>query len=65
MIVPYSAFLTPNNDAVAIALIAEPPAPITPITANWDAPEKVSRDKRQLCRTENPLATAAAPKAAP
>jgi hypothetical protein len=35
------------------------------MTANWDAPEKVKRDKRQLCRTDKPLATEAAPKAIP
>ena len=31
---PYSAFLNPSNVAVAIALIADPPAPIIPTTAN-------------------------------
>jgi hypothetical protein len=35
------------------------------MTANCDAPEKVSKESKQLCRTENPLATAAAPKATP
>jgi hypothetical protein len=37
----------------------------TPTTANCDAPEKVSSESKQLCRTENPFATAAAPKATP
>ena len=31
---PYSAFLTPRSEAVAIPLNADPPAPKTPITAN-------------------------------
>ena len=34
MITPYKAFRTPSKDAVAIPLRAEPPAPITPMTAN-------------------------------
>ena len=51
--------------AVAIALIAEPPAPIIPTTANCDAPEKSKIDKRQLCNIEKPAVTPAAPKAAP
>ena len=46
MITPYKAFRTPSNDAVAIALMADPPAPITPMTANCDAPENVSSESR-------------------
>jgi hypothetical protein len=38
---------------------------MTPITANCDAPENVRSDNKQACRTENPFATAAAPKAVP
>jgi hypothetical protein len=45
--------------------MADPPAPTTPMTANCDAPENVSSDKRQAWITEKPLATAAAPKATP
>ncbi len=48
-----------------MALKAEPPAPITPTTANCDAPEKRSRESKQVCKTENPEAIEAAPKAAP
>jgi len=48
-----------------MALIELPPAPITPTTANCDAPENVSKDKRQACNTEKPFATAAAPNATP
>ncbi len=48
-----------------MALIALPPAPITPTTANCDAPENVSKDNRQAWSTENPFATAAAPNATP
>jgi hypothetical protein len=62
---PYKPFRNPNNEAVAIPLIALPPAPITPITANCEAPEKVRSESKQLCTTLNPLATAAAPKATP
>jgi len=62
---PYNAFLNPSKVAVAIALSAEPPAPIIPTTANCDAPEKSSKDKRQVCKTEKPAVTPAAPKAAP
>ena len=65
MITPYKPFRIPSSEAVAIPLIALPPAPITPTTANWEAPENVRRDKRQLCTTEKPLATAAAPNATP
>jgi hypothetical protein len=65
MMTPYKALRTPKRDAVAIPLIAEPPAPMTPMTANCDAPENVRSDRRQLWRTENPLATDAAPKATP
>ena len=65
MMAPYKPLRIPSRDAVAIPLIALPPAPRTPMTANWDAPEKVNRDKRQLCRTEKPFATEAAPKAIP
>jgi len=45
---PYKALRTPSNDAVAIPLIADPPAPRTPITANCEAPEKVSNESKQL-----------------
>ena len=31
---PYKPFRIPNNEAVVMPLIAPPPAPITPITAN-------------------------------
>jgi len=62
---PYKPFRIPSNEAVVMPLIAPPPAPITPITANCDAPEKVKRESKQLCRTLNPLATAAAPNATP
>ncbi len=65
MRIPYKPLRNPRSVAVVIPLIALPPAPITPMTANWDAPEKVSKDRRQVCRTENPAATLAAPKAAP
>ena len=65
MITPYSPLRTPSREAVAIALIGFPPAPITPTTANCEAPEKVRSESRQLCRTLNPFATAAAPKATP
>ena len=65
MITPYKPFRTPRSEAVAIPLNALPPAPKTPMTANCEAPEKVSSDSKQLCSTENPLATAAAPKAVP
>jgi hypothetical protein len=62
---PYKPFRNPNSEAVAIPLIALPPAPITPITANCEAPEKVKRESKQLCKTLNPFATAAAPNATP
>jgi len=62
---PYSAFLIPSKEAVAIPLSADPPAPTTPMTANCDAPEKVSNEIKQLCKTVKPFATAAAPKATP
>ena len=62
---PYSPLRNPRRVAVAIALIALPPAPITPITANCDAPEKVKRESKLVCTTENPAAMLAAPKAAP
>jgi hypothetical protein len=65
MMTPYSAFLIPSKEAVAIPLIADPPAPTTPMTANCDAPEKVSNESKQLCKTVKPLATAAAPNATP
>jgi len=65
MSTPYKPFRIPNNEAVAIPLIALPPAPITPITANCEAPEKVSNESKQLCRTLKPLATDAAPNATP
>jgi hypothetical protein len=65
MITPYKPFRTPSSDAVAIALTGFPPAPRTPTAANCEAPEKVKREIKQLCRTENPLATEAAPKATP
>ena len=58
-------FLVPKSDAVAIAEIAVPPAPITPETANCEAPENVSSESRQVCRTEKPAAILAAPKAVP
>ena len=48
MITPYRAFRTPKSDAVAIALIADPPAPMTPMTANCEAPENVSSESKQL-----------------
>ena len=65
MITPYKPLRIPSSEAVAIPLKAVPPAPNTPTTANWDAPEKVSNESKQLCRTVKPLATAAAPKATP
>ena len=55
----------PIREAVAIPAIAVPPAPSTPITANCEAPVKVKRLSKQACSTENPEATAAAPKAVP
>jgi len=48
-----------------MALIADPPAPIIPTTANCDAPEKSKSESRQVCKIENPAVTPAAPKAAP
>jgi hypothetical protein len=65
MSTPYKPFRLPSNEAVAIALSALPPDPITPITANCEAPEKVKRESKQLCKTLNPFATAAAPNATP
>jgi hypothetical protein len=62
---PYRAFRVPSNAAVAMALAATPPDAITPTAANWLAPEKVRSEKRQVCRTEKPPATPAAPKAVP
>jgi len=55
----------PSSEAVAVALNAVPPEPITPTSANCEAPEKVRSEMRQLCRTEKPAATLAAPKAMP
>jgi len=65
MITPYKPFRIPSKDAVAIPLIAPPPAPRTPITANCDAPENVRSDNKHVCTSEKPFATAAAPKAVP
>jgi hypothetical protein len=48
-----------------MALIAVPPAAITPTTANCDAPENKSSESKQAWRTEKSAATAAAPKALP
>lgn len=48
-----------------MAVIGLPPDPITPTTANCEAPENMSKDKRQACSTEKPFATAAAPNATP
>jgi hypothetical protein len=48
-----------------MALAAAPPEATTPTAANWLAPVKVNREKRQLCSTEKPAATLAAPKATP
>ena len=62
---PYKVFRTPSKEAVAIALSALPPAPNTPTTANCDAPVKVRSESKQLCKTEKPAATEAAPKAIP
>jgi hypothetical protein len=62
---PYKPFRIPNSEAVAIPLIALPPDPMTPITANCEAPEKVRSESKQLCKTVNPFATAAAPNATP
>lgn len=50
---------------MAIPDKALPPEPITPTIANCEAPEKVSNESRQVCSTENPAATLAAPKAMP
>jgi hypothetical protein len=36
-----------------------------PTAANWLAPVKVSSENRQLCKTEKPATTLAAPKATP
>ena len=65
MITPYRPLRIPSREAVAIPLSAVPPAPNTPTTANCDAPENVKSESKQLCRTEKPFATAAAPKATP
>lgn len=62
---PYSPLRKPRRVAVAIPDRALPPDPITPTSANWDAPEKVSRESRHVCKIENPAATPAAPKAMP
>jgi hypothetical protein len=48
-----------------MAPAAAPPDATTPTAANWLAPVKVSNENRQLCSTENPAATPAAPKATP
>ena len=62
---PYKPLRIPRSDAVAIPERALPPAPITPTTANCDAPENVRSESAHVCRIENPAAIPAAPNAIP
>ncbi len=44
----------PRRAATAIAAKAPPPAPITPIKANWLAPVNMREERRVVSRIEKP-----------
>ena len=44
---------------------AEPPAPSTPTSANWEAPVNTRSERAQVWSTESPAVTPAAPNPRP
>ena len=58
---PYRALREPNNAAVAAPAHAFPPAPMTPMKANCDAPVNIRSDSTQVWRTDRPAVTESAP----
>lgn len=55
----------PSKVEVAIADAADPPAAITPTTANCEPPENRSADRAWVCGIDKPEATDKAPKLTP
>ena len=51
--------------AIAAGAAASPPVAITPMRANCDPPENISRLITQVCQTSSPAATASAPNETP
>ncbi len=58
---PYNALREPSNAAVAAPAQALPPAPMTPMKANWEAPVNMSSDSAQVSSTDSPAVTDRAP----
>src|SRR5690606_18762595 len=60
-------FRLPRSTALAIAAgpAATPPDASTPMSANCDPPENMSRLSTQVCQTSRPAVTPSAPKETP
>nr|WP_233552938.1 hypothetical protein [Jiangella rhizosphaerae] len=56
---------TPSSSAVGTAVSPAPPLPMTPTSANCDAPLNITRLSTMVCHTLSPDATETAPNEAP
>ena len=59
---PYIALRDPSSAAVAAPAHTLPPAPITPTSANWEAPVNMRTDKAHVWSSDTPAAVEIAPK---